>query len=48
MTADFLLAFFGWCSVINLVVLIFLSVILMACRGWVMPMHSKMFGIGGK
>ncbi|MGB0153148.1 MAG: DUF6868 family protein [Verrucomicrobiales bacterium] len=48
MTTDSLLAFLGWCSVINLGVLIFSSVMLMACRGWVMAMHSKMFGLEEK
>ena len=37
-----------WCFVINLGVLIFPSVMLMACRGWVMPMHSKIVGIEEK
>ncbi len=48
MTTDSLLAFLGWCSVINLGVLIFSSVMLMACRGWFMAMHSKMFGLEEK
>lgn len=48
MTTDSLLAFLGWCSVINLGVLIFSSVMLMACRGRFMTMHSKMFGLEEK
>lgn len=48
MTTDSLLAFLGWCSVINLGVLIFSSVMLMACHGWFMAMHSKMFGLEQK
>jgi len=48
MTTETLLAFFGWCSVINLGILIFSSVMLMACRSWVTSIHSKMFGIEEK
>jgi len=48
MRTDSLLAFFGWCSVINLGVLIISSVMLMACPDWVMAMHSKMFGLEEK
>lgn len=41
---DMLLAFFGWCSVINVIVLVLAALSLMLLRNLFMPLHAKMFG----
>jgi hypothetical protein len=38
--------FLGWCSVINIGILLLSSVIVMAMRGPISNIHSKMFGLG--
>ena len=38
--------FLGWCSVINVGILLFSSVTVMAMRGPISNIHSKMFGLG--
>lgn len=40
-----LTTFLGWCSVINLGLLILASLFLMAARGWVTRIHGGMFGL---
>ena len=37
--------FFGWCTVINVVLLAFSTLMLVANRKFVLKTHSKMFGI---
>ena len=45
MTIDNLTAFFGWCSVINVAVLIFSSLMLAAMKDSITVFHSKLFGV---
>jgi len=40
--------FFGWCLVINLVMLMFTSFILIVCGNPIKKIHSKMMGIEQK
>ena len=40
-----LAAFFGWCTVINYGLLIFMSLIVMAMRGTMIGVHSRLFGV---
>lgn len=37
--------FFGWSTVINLVLLAFTTVSIMTMRGWMSRMHARMFGL---
>ncbi|CAM4300252.1 hypothetical protein BIW53_13090 [Pseudoalteromonas byunsanensis] len=37
--------FFGWCAFINIVVLCTTTVLLLALKGKVLPLHAKMFDI---
>lgn len=37
--------FVGWCSLINLALLILTSICIVSLRGFVSKIHSKMFGI---
>ncbi|MGI9273337.1 MAG: DUF6868 family protein [Endozoicomonas sp.] len=45
MTIDHLTTFFGWCSVINMVVLILFSIALTTLKEAITSTHSKLFGI---
>lgn len=40
-----LTTFFGWCSVINIGVLVFSTIALVAMKGPISTVHSKLFGI---
>lgn len=40
-----LTAFLGWCSVINIAILLFTTVVLAFCGGFVKSLHSKLFNI---
>jgi len=37
--------FFGWCSVINIGLLVVSSLMLMFMRGWITKIQAKMFGV---
>ncbi len=43
---DSLTRFLGWCSVINLGILIFASLAVTLMRGQLLSIHGKMFGLG--
>lgn len=45
MTLESLMVFLGWCSVINIVVLISTTVSLLAFKGPITRIHSQMFGV---
>ena len=40
-----LAAFFGWCTVLNYGLLIFMTLIVTAMRGTMISMHSRLFGV---
>jgi len=40
-----LAAFFGWCTVLNYGLLIFMSLIVMTMRGTMTSIHSRLFGV---
>jgi hypothetical protein len=40
-----LAAFFGWCTVLNYGLLIFMSLIVMTMRGTMTSVHSRLFGV---
>ena len=44
-TLDSLMVFLGWCSVINILVLIFSTISLLLFKGPITAIHSKMFGV---
>ena len=44
-TIEILRVFFGWCSVINIGLLIFSSILIIAIRGTASRLHSKMFNL---
>ena len=41
-----LTVFFGWCSAINIGLLILASIFLALMRGWATKIHGGMFGLG--
>ena len=45
MNIETLREFFGWCTVINLGLLVFAFVKLMLIRDWASKIHAQMFGI---
>lgn len=45
MTIDQLTQFFGWCSVINIGILIFTSIILILFKGPISSIHHRMAGV---
>ena len=45
MTIDSLTTFFGWCAVINIVVLLLSTLPICFFKSWVVGIHSKMFGL---
>ena len=45
MTIDQLTTFFGWCSAINIAVLIISSLALTAIKEPITSVHSKLFGV---
>ena len=40
-----LTSFFGWCSVINVILLLFVSLMLMTMRDMIAGIHSKLLGV---
>ena len=38
-------AFFMWCTILNLIVLIFSSAVCVFGRDWLYPIHNKLFNI---
>jgi hypothetical protein len=44
-TIEALTTFFGWCSIINIGVLVFSMIVILALRGPISRIHSKMFGV---
>jgi len=44
-TIEAIRGFFAWCSVINIGVLIFLSILMVSLRGITSRIHAKMFGL---
>ncbi len=47
-TLDSVMIFLGWCSVINILVLIFSTIALLVFKGPISAVHSKMFGVDPK
>jgi hypothetical protein len=45
MSIETMREFFGWCSVINIGVLFFTTVMIIALRGVVVRVHEKMFNL---
>ena len=45
MTLDYLTSFLGWCSVINIVILMLSALMLSCCKMSIPKLHSKMFGV---
>lgn len=43
-----LTTFLGWCSVLNLALLIYATLMLTILRSWVKGLHAKWFGIDPK
>ncbi len=37
--------FLGWCSVINIGLLFFSTIMLIVMRGWIINIHAKMTGV---
>lgn len=37
--------FLGWCTVINIGLLFYSSIMIMACRKWITGIHGRMFGL---
>ena len=44
-TIEVMREFFGWCSVINIGLLVLSSILIIAVRGIVSRMHAKMFDL---
>ena len=44
-TLESIRTFFGWCSVLNIGLLMISSVCLVVCRGWISGIHKKMFAL---
>lgn len=42
---EVLTTFFGWCSVINVGVLVFTTVVLMLMKDAISSIHAKLFGV---
>ncbi len=40
-----LTTFFGWCSVLNIIFLMFCTAMLTLFRGFVMPIHARLSGV---
>ncbi|MGI9436522.1 MAG: DUF6868 family protein [Geminicoccaceae bacterium] len=45
MTVEQLTGFFGWCSLINIIVIVVAAFGLMLTRDWVLKIHAGMFGV---
>ncbi len=48
MNIETLTTFFGWCTVINLVILLIASLKLIVLGEWASSVHARMFKIDGK
>lgn len=48
MTTEALTAFLGWASVVNIAVLMLSTVMLIAMRGVISKIHSRLFGLDEK
>ena len=48
MTMETLRVFFGWVCAINLALLLFTTVMILAMRGTITKIHSSMFGLDEK
>jgi len=44
-TMGSLTTFFGWCSILNIGMLVFYSFMIMVLRDWMAGIHNKIFGI---
>jgi uncharacterized membrane protein len=44
-TIDAVTAFFGWCSVINLGLLVFTTLVLSVSGNWTAGIHARLFGL---
>jgi hypothetical protein len=45
MTIDTLTTFLGWCSVINIGVLLFSTLMMIVVRDFAIKLHSRLFGV---
>lgn len=45
MTMESMTTFFGWCSILNIGMLVFYSFMIMVLRDWMAGFHGKAFGI---
>ena len=45
MTIDTIILFFGWCSIINMVIFSFAAIILMVAKDPITKIHSRLFSI---
>jgi hypothetical protein len=45
MTIESLTELFGWASILNIVVLMFSSIMVVSCRKSIIKIHEKMFGL---
>jgi photosystem II stability/assembly factor-like uncharacterized protein len=48
MTFEQITALLGWTAVINIAILLFTTVSLLAMRGWITGIHAQMFGLDEK
>ncbi len=48
MTTETLTELLGWASIINIVILLFSTILLIAMRGTISKVHSKLFGLDEK
>lgn len=48
MTIETLTELLGWASIINIVILLFSTILLIAMRGVISKVHSKLFGLDEK
>jgi hypothetical protein len=48
MTIELLLKFLGWMTVVNVAILMFSTLVLVAMRETITAMHSKLFGLDEK
>ena len=48
MTIDTLTTFLGWCSVINIGVLLFSTLMMIVVRDFAIKLHSSLFGVNPK
>lgn len=46
MSMQTLAAFLGWCTVFNFAILAIAAIAMMTMRGWMVKIHSGMFGLG--